>query len=68
MEDYYWENKILTIYRELGFTDRYHYFETLSSKFNIPIMDIIFKAEELGIENDFTELLDWIKKQQNGII
>lgn len=57
------EDNILTIYRELGFQDRYHYFETLSTKFNVPIMKIIFKAEELGIECDFTELLEWLKKE-----
>ena len=57
------EQSLLTIYKELGFQDRYDYFNVLSKKFNIPIMKIILKAEELGIEADFDELLEWIKRQ-----
>ena len=56
-----------TVYQAIGFEDRYHYFETLSLKFSVPIMKIILKAEELGIEQDFDELLDWVKETGNAI-
>ena len=54
------------IHHELGFLDRYHYFETLSVQFSVPIMKIILKAEELGIEQDFDELLYWVMDLANA--
>ena len=62
------KQNLLRIYKELGFQDRYHYFNVLSKKFNIPIMKIMLKAEELGIEADFDELLDWVKRHQDGTV
>lgn len=57
-----------TIYNKLGYEDRYHYFWTLSETFNIEIMQIILKAEELGPEQDFDELLNWLQEQKYGTI
>lgn len=51
-----------TIYNQLGYADRYDYFTVLSEKFGIPIMKVIFKAEELGKEQDFNKLLDWVEE------
>lgn len=55
------------IYEKLGFQDRYAYFEALSRRFNIPTMEIILKAEQLGIEQDFEELLNWLLRVENAI-
>lgn len=52
----------VTIYTCLGYEDRYDYFSDLAKTFDIPIMKIILKAEQLGPEQDFDELLDWINK------
>lgn len=64
MEEEPIEYVIPTIYVELGYEDRYHYFETLAETFLVPTMKIILKAEELGIEQDFEGLLDWLLEQR----
>lgn len=56
------------IYEQLGYKDRYDYFTTLSTTFDIPVMKIILKAEQLGMEEDFNELLDWVGKINGNVI
>lgn len=51
------------IYTELGYINRYAYFEQLSEKFNVPTIKILYKAEELGIDQDFDKLLDWVLQE-----
>lgn len=55
--------QVETIYTQLGFTDRYHYFTTLADKFGIEVMSIILVAEKLGREQDFDGLLMWVKRE-----
>lgn len=56
------KNEPVTIYTRLGYEDRYDYFTDLSNNFKIPVMQIILKAEQLGPEQDFDELLEWVDK------
>lgn len=56
------------IYKQMGYKDRYEYFTTLSKTFNIPIMKIILKAEQLGMEEDFNELLDWVGNIYGNVV
>lgn len=56
------------IYEQLGYKDRYDYFITLSKTFDIPVMKIILKAEQLGMEEDFNELLDWVGKINGNVV
>lgn len=52
-----------SVYEELGFGIRYDYFTHLSQLYGIPVMEIIFKAEQLGVDRDFTALMDWVCKE-----
>lgn len=63
-----YEDSRYNIYTELGYADRYDYFTTLSKTFDIPVMEIILKAEQLGMEQDFNELLDWVGKINGNVI
>jgi len=60
--------EIKSIYTELGYTDRYHYFSTLADNFGIEVMKIILVAEKLGPEQDFDALLSWVSKEADNAI
>lgn len=55
--------QVETIYTQLGYTDRYHYFTTLADNFGIEVMKIILVAEKLGPEQDFDDLLVWVSRE-----
>lgn len=57
-----------TVYTRLGFEIRYDYFTHLSEVYDIEIMDIILMAEQLGIDRDFTGLMDWVSKESKHVI
>lgn len=54
-------------YQLLGYRDRYDYFTNLSKAYKVPIMDIILKAEQLGVDKDFSELVEWVASK-SGVI
>lgn len=55
--------QVETIYTQLGYIDRYHYFTTLAENFGIEVMKILLVAEKLGPEQDFDGLLNWVSKE-----
>ena len=62
------QQRVVTIYNQLGYEDRYEYFTALEERFKVPVMTILLKAEKLGPEKDFTELIDWVVKVSKDVI
>lgn len=57
-----------TVHRQRNFVDRYDYFTSLSEAYNVPVMKIILQAEQLGIEQDFTGLVEWVSQEALDVI
>jgi len=56
------ENNENTIYMKNGYDSRCEYFQCLAEKYNVDVQVVFDCADNLGEDEEFTGLIDYLKK------